>query len=38
VQNSEDYADEILRGTNPLNAVGQRYQGGSFAAIDYSRE
>ncbi|PZR47348.1 MAG: NAD(P)-dependent oxidoreductase, partial [Paraburkholderia fungorum] len=23
---------------NPLDALGQRYQGGSFVGIDYSRE
>ena len=34
VQNAEDYAAEILRRPNTLNEVGQRFQGGSFAAID----
>jgi uronate dehydrogenase len=36
VQNAEDYAAEILRQPNPHSAVGQRYQGGSFAAIDFT--
>jgi uronate dehydrogenase len=36
VQNSEDYAAEILAKPNPLSEVGQRYQGGSFAAIDFT--
>jgi uronate dehydrogenase len=35
-QNAEDYADEILAGPNPLDALGQRFQGGSFVGIDYS--
>ncbi|KDR38096.1 NAD-dependent epimerase/dehydratase family protein [Caballeronia glathei] len=34
--NAEDFADEILKKPNPLDAVGQRYQGGSFAAIDFT--
>ncbi|CAD6555907.1 NAD-dependent epimerase/dehydratase family protein [Paraburkholderia metrosideri] len=36
-QNSEDYAAEILAQPNPLDALGQRFQGGSFVGIDYSR-
>jgi uronate dehydrogenase len=36
VQNSEDFAAEILRQQNPLDAIGQRYQGGSFARVDYT--
>jgi uronate dehydrogenase len=36
VQNSEDFAPEILRQRNPLDTVGQRYQGGSFASIDFT--
>jgi uronate dehydrogenase len=34
--NAEDFADEILKKPNPLDAVGQRYQGGSFAGIDFT--
>ncbi|MFM0048212.1 NAD-dependent epimerase/dehydratase family protein [Caballeronia grimmiae] len=37
LQNAEDYADEILARPNPLDALGQRFQGGSFVGIDYSR-
>jgi uronate dehydrogenase len=36
-QNSEDYAADILSRPNPLDALGQRFQGGSFVGIDYSR-
>jgi uronate dehydrogenase len=36
-QNAEDYAAEILARPNPLDALGQRFQGGSFVGIDYSR-
>jgi uronate dehydrogenase len=35
-QNSEDYAAEILAQPNPLSEIGQRYQGGSFAASDFT--
>ncbi len=35
-QNSEDYAAEILKQQNPLSEVGRRYQGGSFAAADFT--
>lgn len=35
-QNSEDYAAEILRQRNPLDEVGQRHQGGSFASFDFT--
>ena len=35
-QNAEDYAEEIMRQENPLGATGQRYQGGSFAASDFT--
>lgn len=35
-QNAEDYADEILKQPNPLDAVAQRYQGGGFVSIDYT--
>jgi uronate dehydrogenase len=37
VQNAEDYAAEILAKPNKMDAVGQRYQGGSFASFDFSR-
>ena len=36
VQNAEDYAAEILRQPNPLDPVAQRFQGGSFATMDYT--
>ncbi|HYZ64383.1 MAG TPA: NAD(P)-dependent oxidoreductase [Acetobacteraceae bacterium] len=36
VQNAEDYAAEILAKENPLSEIGRRYQGGSFAAIDFT--
>ena len=36
VQNSEDYAPEILAKPNPLDPVAQRYQGGGFVTIDYT--
>jgi len=35
-QNSEDYAPEILSQPNPLSEIGQSYQGGSFAALDFT--
>jgi uronate dehydrogenase len=35
-QNAEDYAEEILRQPNPLDAIGRRYQGGSFASFDFT--
>jgi uronate dehydrogenase len=35
-QNSEEFAAEILAGQNPIDAVGQRYQGGSFASMDFT--
>ncbi|MGF6774360.1 uronate dehydrogenase [Paraburkholderia sp. GAS199] len=37
-QNAEDFAGEILAGPNPLDALGQRFQGGGFVGIDYSRD
>ncbi|CAE6785836.1 NAD-dependent epimerase/dehydratase family protein [Paraburkholderia haematera] len=37
-QDAEVYAEEILSRPNPLDALGQRYQGGSFVGIDYSRD
>jgi uronate dehydrogenase len=36
VQNAEDHAAEILRQENPLDAVAQQFQGGSFASFDYT--
>jgi uronate dehydrogenase len=36
VQNAEDFAADILRQPNPLDEIGQRYQGGSFARADYT--
>jgi uronate dehydrogenase len=36
VQNSEDYAAEILARPNPLSPVAQRFQGGAFVAMDYT--
>jgi len=36
VQNSEDYAEEILRQPNPLDPVAQQFQGGSFTTMDYT--
>jgi uronate dehydrogenase len=36
VQNSEEFASHIMQQQNPLDAIGQRYQGGSFAAFDYT--
>lgn len=36
MQNSEDFAAEILARPNPLGEPGRHYQGGSFAAIDYT--
>ncbi|GAB7524988.1 NAD-dependent epimerase/dehydratase family protein [Paraburkholderia sp. 2C] len=35
-QNAEDCAAEILARPNPLDAVAQRYQGGSFASFDFT--
>jgi nucleoside-diphosphate-sugar epimerase len=35
-QNAEDYAPEILNRANPLDAIRQRHQGGSYAAFDYT--
>ncbi|MEA3083639.1 MAG: uronate dehydrogenase [Paraburkholderia sp.] len=37
-QDAEAYAEDILARPNPLDALGQRYQGGSFVGIDYSRD
>jgi uronate dehydrogenase len=37
-QDAEAYAEEILPRPNPLDALGQCYQGGSFVGIDYSRD
>jgi len=35
-QNAEDWVGEILGQPNPLDAVGQRFQGGSFASMGYT--
>ena len=35
-QNSQDYAPVILPQKNPLNAVEQQFQGGSFVTIDFT--
>jgi uronate dehydrogenase len=35
-QNAETFAAEILAKANPLDAVGRRHQGGSFAAVDFT--
>lgn len=37
-QNAEDYAAEILARPNPVDAIGQRYQGGTFASHDFTPE
>ncbi|MGN6667060.1 MAG: NAD-dependent epimerase/dehydratase family protein [Trinickia sp.] len=37
-QNAEAYAAEIVGKPNPIDATGQRYQGGSFASFDYTRQ
>ena len=37
-QDSEVYAAAILAQPNPLDALGQRFQGGSFVGLDYSRD
>lgn len=37
-QNAEDWAEAILAQPNPLDAVAQRFQGGSFASADYDAE
>jgi uronate dehydrogenase len=36
-QNAEDFAAELLAGPDPLDAVGRYFQGGSFAALHYTR-
>jgi uronate dehydrogenase len=38
VQNAETYAAQVLARPNPLDALGQRYQGGGFVGLDYSRD
>jgi uronate dehydrogenase len=37
-QNAEAYAGQVLAGPNPLDAVGRRYQGGSFVGLNYTRD
>ncbi|HEV7912952.1 MAG TPA: NAD(P)-dependent oxidoreductase [Albitalea sp.] len=36
-QNAEDWAAEILEQPNPLDPIAQRYQGGGFVTMDYTR-
>ena len=36
LQNSEDFAPEILRQKNPLDPVAQQYQGGGFVTLDFT--
>jgi len=36
VQNSEHYAEEILKQPNPLDPVAQRFQGGSFVLHNFT--
>lgn len=36
-QNAEDYAEEILGQENPLDPMAQRFMGGAFASMDFSR-
>ena len=35
-QNAEDWAAEILKQPNPLDAVAQKFQGGQFVTLDYT--
>lgn len=35
-QNAEDYAAEVLSRPNPLDAIAQRHQGGSFVTQDFT--
>jgi uronate dehydrogenase len=37
VQNAEDFAEEILKQTNPLDPIAQQFQGGGFVTLDYTR-
>ncbi|MDE1181943.1 NAD(P)-dependent oxidoreductase [Paraburkholderia sp.] len=37
-QDAEAWATEILAGPNPLDALGQRFQGGSFVGLSYTRD
>lgn len=36
-QNAENYVAKILAQPNPLDPIAQKYQGGSFVTLDYSR-
>lgn len=36
-QDAEDWAAEVMRQPNPLDPVAQRFQGGQFVTIDYTR-
>jgi uronate dehydrogenase len=35
-QNAEDFAEEILKKTNPLDPIAQQYQGGGFVTLDFT--
>ncbi|MGY2052887.1 NAD-dependent epimerase/dehydratase family protein [Methylobacterium sp. JK268] len=37
-QSADAFAEEILAGTDPRDAVARRFQGGSFAGMDYTPE
>jgi uronate dehydrogenase len=37
-QNAEDHAADILARPNPVDPIGQRYQGGTFASHDFTPE
>jgi uronate dehydrogenase len=37
-QNAEDFASQVLAKPNPLDRLGQRYQGGSFVGLNYTRD
>jgi uronate dehydrogenase len=36
VQDSEQFAAEILKQPNPLDPIAQQYQGGQFVTIDFT--
>ena len=35
---AEDYAADVLARPNPLDSLGQRFQGGSFVGLSYTRD
>ena len=37
VQNAEDWAAEIDSKPNPLDPIAQRFQGGQFVTMDYTK-